>query len=370
MARIFTRASSHYLDNGAAVVTGNTFSIAGWVKPSATTNNQGIFSLGSSSANQRHLLYTGSALSLHLFSGNGATTGQAGTGFGTVLTNGVWNHVCGVHSNTNARAVYLNNGGTSNTNSTNVTGITPNRTYVGAYYTNGALQAGYYQDGCLAEFGVWTIALSSDERQALADGMSPLLVRPDALVGYWPLMGRTSPEIDQLGGYPLTVTGAAQADHPPMRYPGRVHLPILVVGGATVIDLTSASFGFTGNSNQPSVRSSLTQASFDFTANPIQPKTTVGLTAAAFNFTANAISLGGQTIIDLSRASFNFTANAINVIKDTTINLTTAAFNFAGKVINISTPPIPGGSSGGGMFMALAGFFKKRRYRQKLGKHE
>jgi len=141
-------------------------------------------------------------------------------------------------------------------------------------------------------------------------------------------------------------------------------------GGATVIDLTSAAFGFTGNSNQPAVRSSLTQASFDFTANPIQPKTTVGLTAAAFNFTANAINLGGQTIIDLSRASFNFTANAINVIKDTAINLTTAAFNFVGKVINISTPPISGGGSGGGMFMALAGFFKKRRYRQKVGKNE
>jgi len=141
-------------------------------------------------------------------------------------------------------------------------------------------------------------------------------------------------------------------------------------GGATIIDLSSTSFGFTGNSNQPAVRSSLTQASFDFTANPIQPKTTVGLKAAAFNFTANAINLGGQTIIDLSRASFNFTANAINVVKDTVINLTTAAFNFVGKVINISTPPIPGGSSGGGMFMTLAGFFKKRRYRQKLGKHE
>jgi len=142
------------------------------------------------------------------------------------------------------------------------------------------------------------------------------------------------------------------------------------VGGATIIDLNSASFGFTGNSNQPAVRSSLTQASFDFTSNPIQPKTTVGLTAAAFNFTANAINLGGQTIIDLSRASFNFTANAINVVKDTVINLTTAAFNFVGKVINISTPPISGGGSGGGMFMALAGFFKKRRYRQKVGKNE
>lgn len=141
-------------------------------------------------------------------------------------------------------------------------------------------------------------------------------------------------------------------------------------GGPVVIDLLSADFGFTGNSNQPSVRTSLTQASFDFTANSIQSKTTVGLTAAAFNFTANAINLGGQTIIDLSRATFNFTANTVNVIKDTVIDLTAAAFNFAAKVINISTPPISGGGSSGGMFMALAGFFKKRRYRQKVGKHE
>jgi hypothetical protein len=49
------------------------------------------------------------------------------------------------------------------------------------------------------------------------------MVRPDALVGYPPIFGRSSPEYDMVSATGWTVTGTApQSDHPPMRYPGRV----------------------------------------------------------------------------------------------------------------------------------------------------
>ena len=51
--------------------------------------------------------------------------------------------------------------------------------------------------GDIAELAIWNIALSDDDVFALGDPdnrVSPLLVRPDALVGYWPLVGFAAPE--------------------------------------------------------------------------------------------------------------------------------------------------------------------------------
>jgi hypothetical protein len=80
---------------------------------------------------------------------------------------------------------------------------------------------GEHFSGDIAEAAIWAAALTAEEFAALAAGTSPLSIRPDALVNYYPIIGRHSPEIDLVGGNNLTVNGAAARDHPRMFYPAR-----------------------------------------------------------------------------------------------------------------------------------------------------
>lgn len=69
-------------------------------------------------------------------------------------------------------------------------------------------------DGRIGELAVWAADITTAGFEQLADGFSPALVRPDALVFYMPLLGRNSPETDVVGGRSGTITGTiAQADH-------------------------------------------------------------------------------------------------------------------------------------------------------------
>lgn len=73
----------------------------------------------------------------------------------------------------------------------------------------------------LAEFGIWHgVILSAAEITALSLGYSPRLISPQNLVGYYPLIGRTSPEIELMAGNDGVVNGNPTAfPHPSMIYP-------------------------------------------------------------------------------------------------------------------------------------------------------
>lgn len=60
-------------------------------------------------------------------------------------------------------------------------------------------------DGRLAHAALWRAPLDSVDMLYLALGVSPLDIRPNDLVAYWPLLGIHSPEIDY-GPYNMTVT--------------------------------------------------------------------------------------------------------------------------------------------------------------------
>jgi hypothetical protein len=66
-----------------------------------------------------------------------------------------------------------------------------------------------YTNGDYAEVAVWSAIPSADQRAALAAGVPASRVRPDALVGYWPLYGASTTEADLSGGAnSATITGA------------------------------------------------------------------------------------------------------------------------------------------------------------------
>jgi hypothetical protein len=129
-----------------------------------------------------------------------------------------WYHALAVYANSSSRIIYLD-GLDPATNSTDCGAMSgQNRTAVGRRISTGT--AGY-MGGDIGEVAIWSAGLNAAEALMLATGISPLAVRPQSLVAYWPLFGTQSPEIDRVGGYDMTLTnGPTQADHPPA-----LHLP-------------------------------------------------------------------------------------------------------------------------------------------------
>jgi hypothetical protein len=50
-----------------------------------------------------------------------------------------------------------------------------------------------FDDGTICEVALWNVALTADEFAALGKKVSPLLIRPTALVHYWPLIREITP---------------------------------------------------------------------------------------------------------------------------------------------------------------------------------
>jgi hypothetical protein len=75
-------------------------------------------------------------------------------------------------------------------------------------------------DGRIADFAIWSAALSTGEFAALAKGVSPLRIRPASLVAYYPLFGAGSAEPDAIGqSGNLVLNGTVQAAHAPVMPP-------------------------------------------------------------------------------------------------------------------------------------------------------
>lgn len=140
-----------------------------------------------------------------------------------------WQHMAGRSSSSTGHQVFLN-GSQSGTDSTSVGAFTTVQTNVGRYEAGGS--NGEYLNGRAAEVAVWNVALDDAEIASLAAGFSPLCIRPASLVGYWPLLGRTSPEIDLRSGNALTLTGTSQIDHPRIIYrPTQIVVPAAAAAG-------------------------------------------------------------------------------------------------------------------------------------------
>jgi Concanavalin A-like lectin/glucanases superfamily len=218
VARTFVAASSQKLYAATAALTAAPLTLACWYRTTTSAwkglislahpsnGFTGEFAVGLTSAG------AGIGATRVVAEVNGGTGGTSAVSSISYSQAGVWEHAAAVFTSSTARAAYLNgtNKGTATLSAT-PSGITD--TWLGADIF------GDFHDGDLAEVGIWSIALSDLEVAVLAQGISPLLVRPEALVYYAPLLGQYAPEIDLVGRRNLTVTGATAAAHP------RVWLP-------------------------------------------------------------------------------------------------------------------------------------------------
>jgi hypothetical protein len=219
MARLFTSASSQYLENTSAVLTSMPFTMACWFRSSDITTTQTAMALGASGSNDRWALFLAGAQAGDFLQ---AASVQSGTTTAAATTTGfladTWHHGCAVFASANSRSIYID-GGSKGSNAGSSTPGTPNRTSIGARNSSGVY--GVFMSGRIADAGIWNVALSDAEVAALAKGLHPTRMRPDALVAFWELCGDDSPEPDWhlIGGtrYAMTLANApTKAAHAPV----------------------------------------------------------------------------------------------------------------------------------------------------------
>ena len=134
----------------------------------------------------------------------------------------VWNHALGKSLTTTDHQVILNgdtgNKGTS-TDQASGTWEGLDRLSIGRL---GDSTPSFYVSGKIAEVAMWDVALSDAEAVILSLGYSPLLVKPESLVFYAPLLGipNAGSLNDRIGALALTnFNTVTAADHPEVLNP-------------------------------------------------------------------------------------------------------------------------------------------------------
>jgi hypothetical protein len=231
MARNFNSAASEYMQNTNAVVDGLPVAVSVWftLDDVETTNTKSLVNIGDvSTTKNRWRLYLLSGRTLSMRARNDDATIIQATAPST-LTTGQWYHGFGSISSGGSITTWVTDTsgstvGGGNTITNNFVAFSD--TIIGAHINGGAVIQEH--NGNIAEVGLWNVELTESEKTALSRGYAPFLVRPQSLSGYWPLAGRTSPEIDIVGKYNMTLTNSpTTAAHPRIIYPksGIVQVP-------------------------------------------------------------------------------------------------------------------------------------------------
>ena len=241
MSRLFNDAASEGAVYAGAVVTPYPVTMACWFNSDDLTISQDLMVISTaSSTNNYHVMALRGDVAndpLRYQTKITGTTQNADTSVG--YSANTWQHACAIGTSATDRKIYLNGGSSgSNTNSMTPSGM--NRTGIGVFPDSTA-----YMSGSIAEAGIWNVALTTAELALLALGISPLLVRPDSLVSYWPLIGYSSPELDFMGPAALTLTGTVAGAHPRVIYPShsKLFLPAAAVAATVQQQLTLLGVG-------------------------------------------------------------------------------------------------------------------------------
>lgn len=225
MARSFN-GSSDFASNATGIITAAPLSMACWFrKPNEASYSNvvmGCFNSGSIFTRDQFRLNLNNQVAGSPVVAQATTASPTGTSSSSCNSpgnsetyTGLYVHCGAVFSSATSRLAYFNGSpGTPQTTSRIPSGI--DRCAVGVNY---ASTPANYANGDIAEAAMWNVALSDSDMASLARGVSPLLVRPESLVAYWPLGGNYSPEIDPVGKFDLTLTGTAKADHPRILMP-------------------------------------------------------------------------------------------------------------------------------------------------------
>ena len=215
MGRNFNGTTDN-LSYAGAIVTAEPFTISAWMSADDAAALKTVLGVGhTSNANffAQEAGTTGDGRPASCRRSDGASANST-AGF----TIGSWENVIAVFAATNDRRAYVrgSNKGTQGSDAGAMGAV--NRTNIGALTYQGTL-ANYFK-GKIAEVAIWNIALTDDNATALGvSNNSPLLVARPNLIAYWRINGSASPEVDEIGGFNMTVNGTTSTDHPSIVYP-------------------------------------------------------------------------------------------------------------------------------------------------------
>ena len=221
MARAFDGASSQYLTVATAIVNTPPFTFAAWMNMD-NTNNHVLICVGDTDTdNESYQLtaqgfYSGDPILVR--SRDGGVNSDAHTTAG--YSADTWHHACGVFTADDDRAVFLDGGNKGTSAVSSAPSGLDTSCIGGNLRSSGVTWAAF---GSIADAAIWNVALTDAEVAILAAGYSPLFVRPQSLVAYWPLIRDTDDDI--VGGYSMTpVNSPTVAAHPRVFYPGMPHV--------------------------------------------------------------------------------------------------------------------------------------------------
>lgn len=216
MAYLFNGAT-HIINRADAVLQTWPLTIHGLIR--LTANNDGldhcILGFWEAGANNGfRLMVASQAGSMKVRVATKASGVASAASSTTAISDLNWHSAVGEITAANARQCWLDNAG----NGSGTTSLTPGaltKTTIGAQDNGGTIDSNIGHE--LADVAVWSGTLTADERAALSSGVSPLLIRPDILEIYLPLMRGG----DDYMGAAFTVTNATVADHPRVYMPAR-----------------------------------------------------------------------------------------------------------------------------------------------------
>lgn len=155
--------------------------LACWFRPSLLSGSMELFSIqntqGGTSGNAHRLNCNGTTALRAIQTGN-TSNGIATAGAPVV---GRWQHACGVFASNSSRTAYLN-GVPGSANTTALVSTAASAYAILGRFDNGANNL---FKGAVALPWVWNAALTATEVAALAAGVPPWMVRPEAAIHGW-----------------------------------------------------------------------------------------------------------------------------------------------------------------------------------------
>lgn len=224
MARSNTGSTSNWFSHAAALKTNVPLTFAAWLKTPNITTSYDIVYMGDAAAGNYFMLGISTTSKVTAVVAPGDRTA-----FSTAsIVADTWFHAAATFTNNTQRNAILNGVfGSAETNSATPSGV--DRTHVGAY-DSGAARFGAF-NGSIAELGIWNTNLLTIDILMLSKGVSPLMVKPNNLLAYYPMHGIAGVAIDRIGKFDLTENGTmAIAEHTRQFYPTG---PILILPYAT-----------------------------------------------------------------------------------------------------------------------------------------
>lgn len=214
VAYLFDDAATEYLEVEQAAVTATPFSFGCWFWTNDLAANQVMMFVGDKDQSQQYyqILVRGSAGGdpVQLWRRATSTTATSTT---TGVTINTWHHAMAVLIADDDAAVYIDGGSVG----TSVVSRVPAGWDRMAIGREGDAGPSNYMSGGVAEAVFYNVALSATEVAALALHVSPVMIRPQNIVAYWPLIRGLQ---DLVGGYDVTAFNAPTVSpHVPIAYP-------------------------------------------------------------------------------------------------------------------------------------------------------